>query len=206
MGKAFAATLKKDGITLIGDLQKLDQAHLVKKYGEIGLRLYTLSRGQDRRHIQTSRETKSVSSETTFNEDIRDVQILEDYLWELCEKVSIRMKAKDLSGRVVTLKLKSADFKSITRRVTLDQPSNLTRIAFNAAKQLLHVSADGRAYRLIGVGYSDLSTDQIQPQSTLFTSDEENYADQERAIDSIREKFGKGSIVSARSLRPKSQR
>lgn len=202
VGKAMATKLEQDGIASIGQLQKLDAGTLGKRYGEMGLRLARLSQGDDKRSVKPERETKSVSSETTFNEDHRDVNWLEDVLWELCEKVSARMKASGFEGRTITLKLKTSDFKTITRRTTLDAPANLARIAFSAAKPMLHDAAQGRAYRLIGVGFSGLSfASENAAAPDLFGDSNEKIAKTEKAIDAIREKFGKDAVQSGRVLR-----
>ncbi len=201
VGAAMAARLEGDGIATIGQLQKLDAATLAKRYGEIGLRLARLSQGEDARRIKPRRETKSISSETTFNHDITDVQKLEDILWDLCEKVSARMKASEFEGRVITLKLKSASFKTITRRLTLEAPSNLARIAFAATKKMLHEAAGDTAFRLIGVGFSDLVVAGEPIEADLFGEDRERIAAQEKAIDAIREKFGKDAVKAGRTLR-----
>ena len=166
VGKVTAKKLEEAGITSIAHLQAIDEADLAKRYGEIGLRLAKLSRGQDYRSVKPQRETKSVSSETTFNTDISDVRALEDYLWELSEKVSARMKAANFEGRVVTVKLKSAQFKSITRRQTLPGPTNLAREVFDTGKLLLHQVAKGDAYRLIGIGLSGLK-DASEPSISI---------------------------------------
>ncbi len=203
VGAAMAAKLEGDGIATIGQLQKLDAATLAKRYGEIGLRLARLSQGQDARRIKPQRETKSISSETTFNHDIIDVQKLEDILWDLCEKVSARMKTSEYEGRVITLKLKSASFKTITRRATLEAPSNLARIAFAVTKKMLHAAAGETAFRLIGVGFSDLVAAGDATEADLFGEDRERIAAQEKAIDAIREKFGKDAMKAGRTLRPR---
>lgn len=201
VGKSMSATLKKDGLTKISQLQSLDEATLTKKYGEIGLRLYKLARGIDTRPVRPHRETKSISSETTFNRDIFDQKTLEDRLWSLCDKVSARMKEKKLTGRVVTLKLKTAKFKTITRRSTLAHHSNLARTLFSSTAPLLHDSIKGQSFRLIGVGFSDLAPEHMAPQSELFEPDDAAFKEQERAIDEIRAKFGSDAIGTARSLR-----
>lgn len=201
VGAALNERLERDGLTTIGQLQKLDEDDLVKRYGEMGLRLARLSRGDDARVVEPRRETKSVSSETTFNHDVSDPKWLEDRLWELSEKVSARMKAKGLTGRVITLKLKSDDFQVVTRRATLDNPSNLARTVFSAARPLLAAAAGGRAWRLIGIGYSDLIPEEGAPQAEMFERVEERTAAQERAIDLIRERFGPKAIGAARTLR-----
>ncbi len=204
VGAAMAKRLEQDGIKTIGQLQTADAGDLAKRYGEMGLRLARLSQGDDRRAVKPDRETKSVSSETTFNTDMRDVKWLEDVLWELCEKVSARMKASAFEGRTVTLKLKTGDFKSITRRTTLDAPSNLARIAFAAAKPMLYDAAQGKAYRLIGVGFSGLSAaGETMAAPDLFGDANAKIAKQEQAIDAIRKKFGRDALRAGRVLRKK---
>lgn len=203
VGKAMARKLERDGLTSVGQLQKMDAGALARRYGELGLRLARLSQGKDARRVRPERDTKSVSSETTLNTDISDPQILEDILWELCDKVSARMKASSFEGRVITLKLKSHDFKTITRRTTLDAPSNLARLAFAPAKRMLHEAAPGRAWRLIGVGFSGLSSEGANPARDLFAADTERIAAQESAIDAIRDRFGKDAIGAGRSFRKK---
>ncbi|WP_425408739.1 DNA polymerase IV [Hyphococcus sp.] len=202
VGKAMARRLHEDGLATIGQLQQLDAATLGKRYGEMGLRLARLSRGEDARPVKPERETKSLSSETTFNEDRRDVRWLEDVLWALCEKVSARMKAAGFEGRTVTLKLKTADFKSITRAHTLDAPSNLARTAFAAAAPMLRAAAGGKAYRLIGVGFSGLvpAASEERP-ADLFGAPDARIAKAEKAIDALREKFGPEAVQAGRTLR-----
>lgn len=201
VGKAMTARLERDGVKSIGDLQALDEATLAKRYGETGLRLFRLSRGLDQRSVMPRRETKSVSSETTFHDDIRDPDWLEDRLWILCEKVSARMKEKGLVGRVVALKLKNADFKTVTRRETLAAHSNLAHAAFRAARRMMRRSLGGEAYRLIGVGFSDLAPAEGAPQAELFEDADARMATREHAVDLIRARFGEGAIAAGRVLK-----
>lgn len=206
VGAVFARRLNSDGLATIGDLQRTEPTILARRYGEIGLRLAELSQGRDRRPVAPSRETKSVSAETTFNVDIRDLKELEDILWRLSERTASRMKAKNLVGRVVTLKLKSPDFRTITRRATLARPSNLARTAFEAARPMLATAWNGRAFRLIGVGYSDLAPDAALAQTEMFNGDEEKFRREESAIDAIRRKFGEDAIALGRTYAKKPRR
>jgi DNA polymerase-4 len=201
VGPAFAEKLAADGFRTIGDLQRADATMLARHYGEMGLRLARLSRGEDSRAVTPSRESKTVSAETTFNEDIGDLARLEDILWTLCEKVSGRMKKDALAGRTVKLKLKSPDFRLLTRQTALGRPSNLARTLFAAGKSMLHEAHGGRRWRLIGIGYCDLAPASDPPQAELFEAPEARLAAQEAAIDRIREKFGKDAIGSGRGLK-----
>lgn len=203
VGAVMAKRLDADGFKTIADLQKADAASLARRYGEIGMRLADLSYGRDRRRVAPSRGTKSVSSETTFNADIADLKELEDILWRLSERTSSRMKTKNLAGRVVTLKLKTADFKTITRRATLPHPTNLARTAFDTARPMLAETADGRAFRLIGIGYSNLAPDARAAQTDMFAGKEEKIRREETAIDAIRRKFGDDAIALGRNYAKK---
>lgn len=203
VGAVMVKRLNADGYRIVADLQRADAASLARRYGEIGMRLADLSHGRDRRRVAPSRETKSVSSETTFNTDTGDIKSLEDILWRLSERTSARMKAKKLAGRVVTLKLKTADFKTITRRATLPRPSNLARTAFEIAKPMLAESAGGRAFRLIGIGYSELAPETIAAQADMFAGQEDKIRREESAIDAIRRKFGDGAIALGRNYAKK---
>jgi DNA polymerase-4 len=205
VGAIMSKRLNADGFRTIGDLQKADATSLARRYGEIGLRLADLSHGRDPRRVAPKRETKSVSSETTFNSDIRNVEDLEDILWRLCERTSSRMKEKKIAGRVVTLKLKTSEFKTITRRTTLPQASNLARTAFDVARLMLAEAAGARSYRLIGVAYSDLSVAETGAQTEMFTENEEKLRREENAIDVIRRKFGEDAIALGRNYAKKSK-
>lgn len=203
VGAVFARRLNEDGLKTIADIAKSDPSLLARRYGEAGLRLADLSRGVDRRRVSPVRETKTVSTETTFNVDISDLEELESVLWRLCERTASRMKAKCLVGRVVTLKLKSPDFRTITRRTTLKRPSNLARSAYDAARPLLEQTWNGRAFRLIGVGYSDLCADTASSQVELFEDGEGKLRREEEAIDKIRRKFGETAIALGRTYAKK---
>lgn len=201
VGAATADRLADDGYATVGDIQRADPGELARRYGEIGLRLAKLSRGEDTRSVAPQREMKSLSAETTFNEDICDTEKLEDILWGLAEKVSRRMKEKGLSGRTVSLKLKSSDFRLVTRRTGIERPSNLARTAFSVALPMLRDAAAGKFWRLIGIGYSDLSPCAETVQREMFETTESRAAAQEAAIDDIRRKFGDGAISVGRCLR-----
>ena len=197
VGAVSAAKLSGDGYRLIADLQRAERTELMRRYGEEGSRLWHLARGLDQRRISADRETKSVSAETTFNTDISDFRPLEQHLWDLTERVSTRLKAAQLAGTTVTLKLKSADFKIRTRARSLGHPTQLASRIFAAGKDLLKNEVGGTRYRLIGIGVSHLEDAVGQDLSDLI---DRRAAGAELAVDKLREKFGRGVVVKGLAL------
>ena len=167
VGKALDTRLRRDGIATIGDLRKVDEATLVRRYGAIGRRLFRFARGIDNRPVDPSEETKSVSSETTLQRDISDPAALARLLKPLCETVARRMQRKRLAGRRVTLKLKTGDFRTLTRGRLLVSPIDDAESLYRAALALLEGETDGRAFRLIGTGLEELSDSEAIPPDLL---------------------------------------
>ena len=176
----------------IADLQKVSEVEMMRRYGEEGRRLARLSRGIDTRKVSADRETKSVSSETTFDRDIADFRSLERILWAQTEEVSARLKEKALAGATVTLKLKTADFRIRTRAHSLESPTQLAGKIFAAARTLLEREADGTKFRLLGVGLSALTTaDQADPADFV----DGRAAEAEHAVDRVRARFGDDALI-----------
>jgi len=197
VGAVSAAKLAHDGFRLIGDLQRADEHDLMRRYGEEGQRLWRLARGIDTRKVDPERDTKSVSSETTFNTDISDFRPLEQTLWELTEKVSARLKAAQLAGSTVTLKLKSADFKTRTRARSLAAPTQLAGRIFAEGRDMLRNEVGATRFRLIGIGVSHLVESDGEDLSDLL---DRRGALAEHAIDKLREKFGKAAVVKGLAI------
>ncbi|MEO1198301.1 MAG: DNA polymerase IV [Pseudomonadota bacterium] len=193
VGKAAAKALDRAGITRMADLQTRDPRVLAELVGSQGPRLHELAHGLDKRVVTPDSPPKSVSNETTFEDDIADLEALRATLWRLTDKLSGRLKDKAIGGSVVTLKLKTADFRILTRRLTLDQPTQLADRIFEVASELLEQAADGTAYRLIGVGVSDLADAEFCDRPSLFGSDERR-KNAERAMDAVRARFGSSAI------------
>jgi DNA polymerase-4 len=197
VGAVTAAKLSSDGYRLIADLQRADKTELMRRYGEEGNRLWHLARGLDQRSISPDRETKSVSAETTFNSDIAEFRPLEQQLWDLTERVSARLKASHLAGSTVTLKLKTADFKTRTRARSLGAPTQLASRIFAAGRDLLKNEVGATRFRLIGIGVSHLEDATGDDLSDLI---DRRAAGAELAVDKLREKFGKGVVVKGLAL------
>ena len=200
VGPAFAKSLERAGYTRIGQLAAADRKTLAQAFGSGGLRLHDLAHGRDSRPVDPEGERKSIGAETTFNEDLRDREALSDRLWTCCEKAAGRARAGGVAGRVVTLKLKTADFRSLTRRRTLPEPTQTARTVFAVARELLAAEARGGAYRLIGVALSDL-VEASGPAAGFFEAEEARARTTETAVDRLRAKFGAGAVVSGRALR-----
>ncbi|ESW77146.1 DNA polymerase IV [Mesorhizobium sp. C280B] len=194
VGKAFAATLERDGIRTIGQLQRMERGDLMRRYGVMGDRLYRLSRGEDDRRVVPDQDAKSVSAETTFDTDIASVDELVSVLRALSEKVSARLKKSGIAGRTVVLKLKTQDFKIRTRNRQLGDPTRLADRIFQTGLKLLRKEADGTKYRLLGIGVSDLSDDDRADPPDLVDVQSRKRAMAEGAIDTLRGKFGRRAV------------
>ncbi|MGE5476515.1 MAG: DNA polymerase IV [Bacteroidales bacterium] len=156
VGAATARRMEEAGIATIGQLQGMAEAELVARFGKFGRALYLMARGEDSRRIQPDRPAKSVSNETTFARDIREPERLLAALTPLAEKVAGRLERAGLAGRTVVLKLKTADFKVLTRNHRLPAATARADMLLRVAVPLLEREADGRAFRLIGIGVADL--------------------------------------------------
>ena len=200
VGKVLNKKMGRGGITQIGQLQKMDLNKLVRDYGIMGERLYYFSRGDDRRKVIPIQKVKSVSNETTLDGDIANYKALKKHLWQLCEKLSARLKQKHLSAKTVTLKLKTSNFRSISRSVSISSPTQMAEILYTQGKFLLKPECSGLKYRLIGIGVSKFSNDQDADMPDLIDPVMDNKIKTEKAMDRIRDRFGSHIINKGRTL------
>ena len=199
VGPALQAKLTKAGVTTVGQLQRSTVRELTARFGESGTWLHRMANGEDDSRVDHEREAKGISAETTFEQDIVAFDELEPILWQQAERVSARAKAAGLGGRTVTLKLKTAAFRIRTRSITLDEPTQLSDVVFQAARQLLKRESDGQAFRLLGVGLSQLHKE-AECDRPQFDPARMRRAAVERAMDRVREKFGRSAILKGRGL------
>src|SRR5947209_4447529 len=199
VGAVSAARYARDGFNRIADLQRAGEMELMRRYGEEGRRLSRLAHGIDERKVDPTRETKSVSSETTFERDIADFRTLERILWTLSEDVSARLKHNELAGATITLKLKAADFKIRTRAQSLENATQLAGRIFGAGRMLLERETDGTHFRLLGVGASGLvSADEADPADLV----DGRAALAEHAVDDLRARFGDAVLIRGLGFDP----
>jgi len=199
VGPAFAKALVGAGFSTVGDLARADPQALTRRWGAYGLRLSELAQGRDGRAVDPDQERKSISAETTFFDDLTDLGDLEDRLWPLCERVGRQARAGGVAGRVATLKLKTKDFRTLTRRRTLAVPTQSGGALFQLTRALLAAEMRGDAYRLIGAGLSDL----VDAASGLdmFADDERRARRKEATVDALRARFGPEAVVTGRTLK-----
>ncbi len=202
VGAAAQASLDKAGIRTFSDLLRWEQTDLVARFGGMGERLYHLARGQDRRRVSAHTPMKSITNETTFHDDTSDPDLLDGHIWRMAEKVSDRAKAKNLAGRVVTLKLKRADHTLLSRRVALTDPTQLADRIYRTARSLFDQVGEKGPYRLLGCGIADLSdASGADKLGDLLDPNAARRSEAERATDAIRDRFGGKAIVKGRTLR-----
>jgi DNA polymerase-4 len=201
VGPALEKRLASRGLTRLGHLQALSDVEARRMLGDDGPNLCARARGIDHRDVDPSRETKSVSAETTFNQDLSTVPELERPLWALCEKLARRLREGELAAGGVVLKLKTARFASRTRAQRLPQPTCLPDRLFAAARVLLAREVDGTPFRLIGVGAA--------PLADLADADQPDLADPggmrdvkaQLAVDALRARFGADAIGRGRGFK-----
>jgi len=210
VGEVTTRRLRALGIRTVGQLRERSLEELSRRFGSgVGRTLYELARGIDRSPVLPEREARSLSAERTFPEDLTDWEEMEQVLFSLSEELGRRLRTEGLKGRTVQLKVRFADFSTITRARTLIRPTDLGQRIFEEARKLLmekvkpaQSQSQGRGIRLLGVQVSGLIP-KDQEQLPLFSDErEERTAELERLIDELRERFGEGVIRWGRSVSP----
>ncbi len=202
VGTSLQKSLERSGVRTFADLRRWDRKELGRRFGAMGDRLWHLARGEDRRRVQRDAPVKSISNETTFLEDTENDGILVGHIWRLSEKVADRAKAKGIAGKVVTLKLKRADHRLLTRQASLPDPTQMADRIYRVALALFDAVGDRGSCRLLGVGLSQLTqAEEADRTGDLLDPDAERRAQAERAADEIRKRYGKDLIIKGRALR-----
>lgn len=201
VGPKSAERLESLGIRTIGDLARRPDSELTALFGKNGPEMGRHARGIDERPLVVERETKSISQEVTYTRDTTDPVVLDRTLAEMSESVGRRLRADGLAGRTVRLKLRWADFTTLTRQVTLPQPTDQDAEILESARRLLKATwVDRRRVRLIGVGVSGLEVPARQLELFNQSADDRTRRLQ-HAIDEVRAKFGRKSIQRGKKPR-----
>jgi len=197
VGKKGEAQLEGFGVRTCADVLRYPRDFWQRRFGKWGEFLFDRARGVDTRGLETSYEAKSESAENTFSRDTDDKEELKRWLLHQSERVGRSLRQAGLKGRTVTLKLKYSDFKQITRSRTLRESTNATQTIFETAAALLDELPLERTARLVGVGVSHFARGQEQ---ALLLRDEAlgRRDDLDRALDAIKERYGRDAIVRGR--------
>jgi len=206
VGRRMQERLAKDGFVTFGDVQARDEGQLMRLYGVEGQRLFRLAQGRDARVVTPERDTKSISTETTFEIDLSSMDDLAPVLHRLCEKLAFRLRQASLATSGLTLKLKSADFKNRTRARSGFPPTQLSNRLFAVAREILSKELDGTRFRLIGVAANDLCPASQADEGDLVDTKVAREKATEAAIDQLRTKFGSTAIVKGIALPRRPQR
>jgi len=196
VGKQGSQAFQRLGIRTIGQLRQWPLESLQVRFGQSGEYLWQLAQGIDDRPVVPEREAKSISNETTFERDIADMEVLRAWLIDLTEQVGWRLRQQRLRGRTVHLKVRFADFSTITRAQTLPEPTDITDELWQVASDMLssRLPAGHLPVRLLGVGVTGLD-DTGLVQGTLFDREQRQKQSRLDAVaDEIKERFGTGAI------------
>lgn len=203
VGKVTQKMLAQEGIASLATVQDMEENDLAKRFGSIGLHISRLSRGIDHRRIQPGGGAKSISSETTFNNDRSELDDLSRVLRNLSEKISRRLKDKHIAGQTIVLKMKTTEFKSRTRSRQLTDPTQLADRIYRVGREMMAKELDGTKFRLLGIGVSSLLSDETADPADLVDIDATKRADVERAMDCVRDKFGNKAVELGLTFREK---
>jgi DNA polymerase-4 len=201
VGKKTEQALKHMGISTIGELASLPLGAVKEHFGKFGIAVHRYAKGIDGRRVEAPGESKSISQQITFAQDSLDRHFLEANLRHMCQEVGAELRCRDKQARCVTLRLRYADFKTITRQATLKAASNSNQIIFAAALQLLNrvLVQKGKPIRLIGVKASNLVG--REKQLDMFDSRVERLEKLNKAIDQIHRKYGQTAIKTGSNQR-----
>lgn len=200
VGHATNKELKSMGIDTIGDLADVPPEVIEAKFGELGKAIHSMSRGIDNRKVVSNREPKSVGREVTFRKDIDDFSYLKSTLLLLSRKIAMDMRSQRYKGRVITLKLRFSDFKTITRRLTLNRYTyGIFDIQKSAALLLKDIDLNRKRIRLIGVSVSGLKP--IFTLEGLMGSGQSRDENLTEAVGMISNRFGEGVLTLAGAIK-----
>jgi DNA polymerase IV len=202
VGKQGSKVFQGLGIRSIGQLRQCPLDVLQSRFGSSGEHLWNLAHGRDDRPVVPEREAKSISNETTFERDISEIDVLRAWLVDLVEQVGYRLRRHGLRGRTVHLKVRFADFSTITRSNTLPEPTDITHEMWLAADELLahRLPANHLPVRLLGMGVSGLDDTGLVQGMLFDQEDREKQSRVDAVADQIKQRFGAGALKRGSGL------
>ncbi len=209
VGPKTAEVLHEMGIHTIGMLRQINPQVLADSLGEIGLQLYQLAYGHDERPVSPSEPVKSVGHEITFQVDTEDNGFLAGVLLWLCDQVARRLRQNSLKGRVITIKLRDCNFKTLTKRSTLEEPTDFEETIYQEALKLFgRIPRVGLKVRLIGVSVSDFEN-KTSLQLGLFDAEpqmpQKDLSKLHQTLDQLKDRFGEKIITKGTILQVQTQ-
>jgi len=205
VGRVMEKRLQEQGIHKVGDLAERDERWLEQNFGALGLALSGKARGLDAgawfdSDIGEDVGPRSISHEHTFSHDTDDRQLLEATLARLCEMVCRRLREQNLHTRTLQLKLRYADFRTLTRARTLEQPSSVDSEVLAVIRELFCANWSGEAVRLLGVHAAHFEEESEQLSLGGKTT-HEKWNQALSAADRMREKFGEHAVSLATGMK-----
>lgn len=203
VGPQTAEALREIGVTTIGALAHLPASTLKARFGVYGEYLRELAWGRDGSSVNPEgEEVKSVGNSITLPRDTADPEEIETVLLALAEEVGTRLRRRNLTGRTVTVSIKTPEFKLHTRSVTYPEPTSLTETLYARAQEIFSRHLKGRRVRLVGLSVSGLVAPGSPEQLSLFAQPEtEKRARLAQTVDRLRARFGEDVLVRARLLK-----
>jgi DNA polymerase-4 len=195
------------GIRTIGQIAALPKKTLSDRLGDMGRHIWQLANGLDNRPVVPDREAKSISTETTFAHDIDDRNILRTWLLDLVDHLASRLRHQAVWARTIDLKIRSSDFRTVTRSTTLAEATNSTNVIWKAAADLFEQNFSGvfSTVRLLGVGATKLTREPVVQGDLFEIESHQRDSALDQTIDIIRAQFGTDSIQRGNLLsRPSS--
>ncbi len=205
VGKHFLRDLRTLGVRTCAEVTRYPRSFWERRFGKWGIMLWERAQGIDLREVTPESAPKSESAETTFQEDTQDRDTLKNWLFRHSDRVGRSLRKQKLKGRVVTLKIKYADFKIVTRRTTLPIPTCATETIFEAACSLLDALVLQEKVRLIGVGVSGFTSGSHQlflPLAENLEKTDERRSRLDEVMDTLKGRFGADAVVCGRLFRP----
>ena len=204
VGEKTEKELTRLGLHTVGDIAHTPRSTLVRALGQAaGSHLHALSWGRDERRVVAHEPDKSVGAEETFSRDVDDPDVVRRELLRLAERTAARLRTAGLAGRTVSVKIRFADFTTITRARTLSEPTDVAAVLYATARQLYEALGLDRArLRLVGIRVEGLVESESAPHQLLLGERAQGRREVEQAADRAVRRFGDGTVRPASLVDP----